>query len=93
MQRLELKPAHKPVQNYYSALRQFDNLGLTHETAVRSDFQGLHDHCAHQHDWTLVPERERTVSEFQDPVPELAGKNSWLAGKDPFVPYCREHTA
>ena len=36
MQRLELKPTHKPVQNYYTALRQFDDLGVTHETAVRS---------------------------------------------------------
>ena len=41
MQRLELKPTHKPVQNYYSTLRQFDDLGVTHETAVRSAFQGL----------------------------------------------------
>jgi hypothetical protein len=46
MQRLELKATHKPVQNYYAALRQFDNLGVTHETAVRSAFQGLLDHCA-----------------------------------------------
>src|ERR1019366_8936350 len=58
MQRLELKATHKPVQNYYAALRQFDNLGVTHETAVRSAFQGLLDHCARQHDWTLVPEWE-----------------------------------
>jgi predicted helicase len=58
MQRLELKPTHKPVQNYYAALRQFDDLGVTHETAVRSAFQALLDHCARQHDWTLVPEWE-----------------------------------
>ena len=58
MHRLELKPTHKPVQNYYAALRQFDNLGVSHETAVRSAFQGLLDHCAHQYDWTLVPEWE-----------------------------------
>ena len=38
MQRLELKPTHKPVQNYYAALRQFDNLGVTHETAVRYEY-------------------------------------------------------
>ncbi len=58
MQRLELKATHKPVQNYYAALRQFDNLGVTNETAVRSAFQGLLDYCARQHDWTLVPEWE-----------------------------------
>src|ERR1039457_216615 len=58
MKRLELKAPQKPVQNYYAALRQFDDLGVTHETAVRSAFQGLLDHCARQHDWTLVPEWE-----------------------------------
>ena len=58
MQRLELKATHKPVQNYYAALRQFDDLGVTHETAVRSAFQGLLDHCARQYDWTLDPEWE-----------------------------------
>ena len=94
MQRLELKATHKPVQNYYAALRQFDDLGVTHETAVRSAFQGLLDHCARQHDWTLVPEWEiRRPRRHPLRVPELAGKNGWLAGKDPFVPYCREHAA
>jgi hypothetical protein len=58
MQRLELKVTHKPVQNYYAALRQFDDLDVTHETAVRSTFQGTLDHCVRQHDWTLVPEWE-----------------------------------
>jgi hypothetical protein len=58
MHRLELKPTHKPVQNYYSAPRQFDDLGVTHETAVRSAFQSLLDYCARQRDWTLVPEWE-----------------------------------
>ena len=61
MQRLELKATHKPVQNYYAALRQFDDLGVTHEIAVRSAFQGLLDHCACQYNWTLDPERERTI--------------------------------
>jgi len=56
MQKLELKPTQKPVQNYYAALRQFDDLGVTHETSLHSAFQGLLDHCARQHDWTLVPE-------------------------------------
>jgi hypothetical protein len=55
---VELKPTHKPVENYYAALRQFENLGVRHETAVRSAFQNLLAHCARQHDWTLVPEWE-----------------------------------
>ena len=32
MQRLELRTTHRPVQNYYAASRQFDDLGITHET-------------------------------------------------------------
>src|SRR3990172_7924552 len=56
--KLELKPNHKPVQTYYAALRQFDDLGVSHEGAVKSAFHGLLDHCARQHDWTLVPEWE-----------------------------------
>lgn len=36
MSPLELKPTHKPIQNYYSALRQFDDPGVTHETAARA---------------------------------------------------------
>jgi len=92
MQRLALKATHKPVQSYYAALRQFDDLGVTHETAVRSAFQGLLDHCARQHDWTLVPEWDiRRPRHHPLRVPELTGKNGWLAGKAPFIPYCREH--
>jgi predicted helicase len=58
MPTLELKPTHKPVQSYYAALRQFEDLGVRHETAVRSAFQNLLAHCARQQDWTLVPEWE-----------------------------------
>jgi hypothetical protein len=36
MRRLELKATHKPVHYYYAALRQFDDLGITHETAARA---------------------------------------------------------
>src|ERR1022692_2747536 len=82
MQRLELKPTQKPIQNYYSALRQFDDLGVTHETAVRSAFQGLLDHCARQHDWTLVPEWEiRRPRQHPLRVPEFAGKQVGLLPK------------
>jgi hypothetical protein len=61
MQRLELQATHKPVQSYYAALRQFDDLGVTQETAVSSAFQGLLDRCARQHNGTLVFERERAI--------------------------------
>ena len=56
MPTLTLKPTHKPVKSYYAALEQFARLGVTHETAVRTAFQTLLEHCARQCGWTLVPE-------------------------------------
>jgi hypothetical protein len=53
---LELKPTHKPVAQYYESLAQFAKLGIKHETAVRSAFQELLEHCARHCGWTLVPE-------------------------------------
>ena len=41
---------------YYDALAKFAKLGVKHETAVRSAFQELLEHCARQFDWKLVPE-------------------------------------
>ena len=56
MPTLNLKPTHKSVKVYYSALEQFAKLDVTHETAVRAAFQGLLETCARQCRWTLVPE-------------------------------------
>ncbi len=53
---LTLKPTHKAVATYYDALTKFKNLGVKHETAVRSAFQELLEHCARQFEWKLVPE-------------------------------------
>ena len=49
-------PAHKPINSYSAALDRFTHLNVTHETAVRSAFQSLLEHCARQVRWTLVPE-------------------------------------
>ena len=47
---LSLKPSHKAVTAYYATLAQFEKLGIKHESAVRSAFQTLLDHCApHSH--------------------------------------------
>jgi hypothetical protein len=66
MERLNLKPTHKPVQNYYEALRQFKRIGVSHEGAVRSAFQNLLEHCGSKFGWKLVPEwpikRDRAYS-------------------------------
>ncbi|MDX6575923.1 MAG: hypothetical protein QOE96_1876 [Blastocatellia bacterium] len=48
MEKLNLKPTHKPVQNYYDALRQFKTIGVSDEGAVRSAFQTLLEHCGRQ---------------------------------------------
>ena len=56
MPSLNLKPTHKPIKAYYAALKQFDRLGVTHETAVRSAFQSLLEQCGRQFNLTLVPE-------------------------------------
>jgi predicted helicase len=56
MERLNLKPTHKAVQNYYQALKQFETIGIAHEGAVRSAFQGLLEYCGRQFGWKLVPE-------------------------------------
>ena len=56
MTTLNLKPTHKPIKDYYDVLNQFDQFGFTHETAVRSAFQSLLQHCGRDFNWTLVPE-------------------------------------
>jgi hypothetical protein len=56
MPSLTLKPTHKVVSAYYDNLAKFAKLGIKHETAVRSAFQELLEHCARQFDWKLVPE-------------------------------------
>ena len=62
MPTLNLKPTHKPVKAYYESLDQFDRLGITHETAVRSAFQSLLESCGKQFGWTLVPEHPMTLN-------------------------------
>jgi hypothetical protein len=59
MPTLTLKPQHKVVSAYYDNLAKFAKLGIEHETAVRSAFQELLEHCARQFDWKLVPEFRR----------------------------------
>ena len=56
MPTLTLKPTHKSIREYYTALDRYAQLGVTHETAVRSAFQFLLESCGRQFDWTLVPE-------------------------------------
>ena len=61
MTTLNLKPTHKPAKTYYESLRRFESIGVSHETAVRSAFQTLLEHCGRQFDWILVPEHSIAV--------------------------------
>ena len=56
MPNFSLKPNHKAVSAYYDSLAEFARLGVQHETAVRSAFQELLEHCVRQFEWKLVPE-------------------------------------
>ena len=60
MTTLNLKPTHKPVKAYYESLQRFESIGVSHETAVRSAFQTLLEHCGRQFNWILVPEHSMT---------------------------------
>ncbi|HEY4837468.1 MAG TPA: type ISP restriction/modification enzyme [Candidatus Acidoferrales bacterium] len=60
---LNIKPSHAKVKDYYSALNQFGQLNISHETAVRQAFASLLDTCAKQFKWKLV-------QEFRLPVPK-----------------------
>jgi hypothetical protein len=53
---LDLKTSSKAVKDYYLGLDEFAKLGVTHETAVRSAFQRLLEHCARRVGWTFIGE-------------------------------------
>ena len=38
MEKLNIKPTHKPIRDYYGALKQYDRHNITHEGAVSNPF-------------------------------------------------------
>lgn len=58
MNRLNLKPSHKPVENYYAQLRKLRELGHDKEGAVAPAFAELLRRCGGQFDLTLVEQHE-----------------------------------
>ena len=62
MRTLPLKANHKRVAAYQASLKEFDQLGVTHETAVRAAFQALLEDCTslvnkgRADKWKLIPE-------------------------------------
>ncbi len=56
MEKLNLKPTHKPIKDYYKALQQYENYDLTHEGAVSNPFAILLDVCAKKVKATFAPQ-------------------------------------
>ena len=56
MKELNLKPTHKPIRDYYEALKQYDQLGVRHEGAVSNSFAFLLATCAKRGGVTLEPQ-------------------------------------
>ncbi len=56
MTSLSLKPSHAPVKAYYEALERFGRGNFDNEGNIRGAFERLLEKCAHQFNWTVVPE-------------------------------------
>ena len=56
MPKLNLKPTHKPIRDYYTTLQQYDRHDATHEGAVSNPFAFLLDTCAKQLNAALIPQ-------------------------------------
>ena len=56
MPKLNLKPSHKAIRDYYATLQQYAQQGITHEGAVSSPFDTLLHACAKQINATLIPQ-------------------------------------
>ena len=56
MEKLNIKPIHKPIRDYYEALAQYDQHNITHEGAVSNPFAFLLATCAKKIKGTLEPQ-------------------------------------
>ncbi len=55
---LNLKPTHKPVSDYFKALKKVQQLSLLHEGAVAPQFANLLRACASRMGWTLAEQHQ-----------------------------------
>lgn len=53
----DIKRTHKPIKNFYTELKQYEELGATNETEVRLAFAALLQHYARQNNLTLICEK------------------------------------
>ena len=56
MPKLNLKPSHKAIRDYYATLQQYAQHNIIREGAVSSPFEALLHACAKQVNATLVPQ-------------------------------------
>ena len=56
MEKLNIKPTHKPIRDYYEALEQYNLHNITHEGAVSNPFAFLLATCAKKIKGTLEPQ-------------------------------------
>ena len=56
MEKLNIKPTHKPIRDYYEALEQYDRHNITHEGAVSNPFAFLLATCTKKIKGTLEPQ-------------------------------------
>ena len=56
MPKLNLKPNHKAIRDYYTTLQQYEQHDITHEGAISSPVDTLLHACAKQVNATLVPQ-------------------------------------
>ena len=56
MEKLSIKPTHKPIQNYYEMLNRYENYNIIHEGAVSHPFAILLNVYAGRANATFVPQ-------------------------------------
>ena len=56
MPKLNLKPSHKAIRDYYTTLQQYEQHAVRHEGAVSNPFAFLLDTCTKQVNGTFIPQ-------------------------------------
>ena len=65
-----IKPTHKPIQNYYTELEKYAQHGAENEGTVRAAFQNLLQHYCHRSDLTLLCEKTHYTPDKKRIIPD-----------------------
>jgi hypothetical protein len=74
---LEIKPAHKPIKQYYTALAEFEKYGATKETSVQAAFQEILTTYARRKKWSFIAEEGITLANGNAGSVDGAIKDVW----------------